>query len=89
MPFTLLETDRSFMQGIPGDSVAEELLEGIIALGKALGMSVIVEGVENETQERELLRLGCRMAQGFYLGMPAPAAGIEARWGSTSPSNVQ
>jgi diguanylate cyclase (GGDEF)-like protein len=89
MPFTVLKTDRSFMHGIPGDSVAEELLEGIIALGKALRMSVIVEGVETEGQERELLRLGCRMAQGYHLGMPAPAAGIEARWGAIRASGVQ
>lgn len=80
MPFTLLKTDRSFMTGIPGDPVAEELLEGIIALGKALGMRVIVEGVETAEQEREILRLGCRTAQGYHLGPPAPAAEIEARW---------
>jgi diguanylate cyclase (GGDEF)-like protein len=80
MPFTLLKTDRSFMTGIPGDPVAEELLEGIIVLGKALGMHVIVEGVETAEQERELLRLGCRTAQGYHLGAPAPAAEIEARW---------
>ena len=42
------------MNRIPGDSAPEELLEGIIALGQALGMSVIVEGVETEGQEREL-----------------------------------
>jgi diguanylate cyclase (GGDEF)-like protein len=82
MPFTLLKTDRSFMNGIPGDSAAEELLEGIITLGGALGMGVIVEGVENEGQEHELLRLGCQMAQGFHLGVPAPAGEIEARWGA-------
>ncbi len=80
MPFTLLKTDSSFMTGIPGDPVAEELLEGIIALGKALGMRVIVEGVETVEQEREILRLGCRTAQGYHLGAPAPPAEIEARW---------
>ncbi len=80
MPFTLLKTDRSFMTGIPGDPVAEELLEGIISLGKALGMRVIVEGVETAEQEREILRLGCRTAQGYHLGAPVPAAEIEARW---------
>ena len=80
MPFTLLKTDRSFMTGIPGDPVAEELLEGIISLGKTLGMTVIVEGVETAEQERELLRLGCRVAQGYHLGPPAPPDEIEARW---------
>ena len=80
LPFTLLKTDRSFMDGIPGDPVAEELLEGIIALGKTLRLRVIVEGVETAEQEQALLRLGCRIAQGYHLGAPAPPDEIEARW---------
>ena len=80
LPFTLLKTDRSFMEGIPGDPVAEELLEGIVALGKTLRLHVIVEGVETHEQKEALLRLGCRLAQGYHLGAPAPADEIEARW---------
>jgi diguanylate cyclase (GGDEF)-like protein len=80
MPFSLLKTDRSFMVGVPGDPVAGDLLGGIIALGKTLGLRVIVEGVETEEQRRELLRLGCRIAQGYHLGMPVPPAEIEAQW---------
>jgi EAL domain-containing protein (putative c-di-GMP-specific phosphodiesterase class I) len=80
MPFTMLKTDRSFMTGIPGDGVAAELLEGIITLGRTLGLVVIVEGVETPEQEHELLRLGCRVAQGYHLGAPAPPEEIEARW---------
>lgn len=86
MPFTLLKTDRSFMTGIPGDPVAEELLEGIISLGKTLGMTVIVEGVETQEQERELLRLGCCVAQGYHLGPPAPPEETEARWAGIGSS---
>jgi EAL domain-containing protein (putative c-di-GMP-specific phosphodiesterase class I) len=88
MPFTLLKTDRSFMSGIPGDRVAEELLVGIIALGRTLGMRVIVEGVETAEQQRRLLGLGCRVAQGFHLGRPAPAGVIEARWNTDSTAVV-
>jgi diguanylate cyclase (GGDEF)-like protein len=80
MPFTLLKTDRSFLGGVPGDPVAEGLLEGILTLGKALGMRVIVEGVETAEQREVLLRMGCRIAQGYHLGVPAPAAAIEAHW---------
>jgi EAL domain-containing protein (putative c-di-GMP-specific phosphodiesterase class I) len=86
MPFTLLKTDRSFMEGVPGDPVAAELLEGIITLGRTLGLQVIVEGVETAEQEAELLRLGCRVAQGFHLGAPAPAEQIEARWAAADYS---
>jgi diguanylate cyclase (GGDEF)-like protein len=82
LPFTLLKTDRGFMEGIPGDPVAEELLEGIIALGNALRLRVVVEGVETAEQEQALLRMGCRIAQGYFLGAPAPPEAIEARWSS-------
>jgi diguanylate cyclase (GGDEF)-like protein len=86
LPFTLLKTDRSFMDGIPGDPVAEELLEGIIVLGKALRLRVVVEGVETAEQEQALLRMGCRIAQGYHLGSPAPPEAIEARF---SPAGVR
>jgi EAL domain-containing protein (putative c-di-GMP-specific phosphodiesterase class I) len=86
LPFTLLKTDRSFMDGIPGDSVAEELLAGIIALGKALGLRVIVEGVETPEQARALMRMGCQVAQGYHLGSPEPPEAIEARW---SPARAE
>jgi len=45
-------------------------------------LDVIVEGVESSEQERELLRLGAGVAPGCHLGVPAPTAEIEARWGS-------
>jgi predicted signal transduction protein with EAL and GGDEF domain len=41
---------------------------------------VIVEGVETPEQRSKLLRLGCRIAQGYHLGLPVPAAEIEAQW---------
>jgi EAL domain-containing protein (putative c-di-GMP-specific phosphodiesterase class I) len=87
MPFSLLKTDRTFMAGIPGDEIAEELLEGIISLGNTLGLRVIVEGVETAEQARELQRLRCRYAQGFHLGGPVPAAEIERRWGHGGPTS--
>jgi EAL domain-containing protein (putative c-di-GMP-specific phosphodiesterase class I) len=82
LPFSVLKTDRSFLAGVPGDATAGKLLRGIIALGATLGLEVIVEGVETSEQERELVRLGARVAQGYHLGTPAPAAVIEAQWGS-------
>lgn len=79
MPFSVLKTDRSFMSGIPGEMMARELLRGIITLGTTLGLDVIVEGVETAEQERAVLGLGARLAQGYHLGAPVPAAEIERR----------
>ena len=48
-----------------------------MALGRALGLSVLVEGVETEHQ-RALLRLaGCDEMQGFLFARPAPAKAID------------
>jgi EAL domain-containing protein (putative c-di-GMP-specific phosphodiesterase class I) len=81
MPFSLLKTDLSLMRGVPDDADATQVLEAVISLGRALGMVVIVEGVEVQEQVDALLRVGARVAQGYHLGRPAPAAEIEARWG--------
>jgi EAL domain-containing protein (putative c-di-GMP-specific phosphodiesterase class I) len=70
------------MRGVPDDADATQVLEAVISLGRALGMVVIVEGVEVQEQVDALLRVGARVAQGYHLGRPAPAAEIEARWGA-------
>jgi EAL domain-containing protein (putative c-di-GMP-specific phosphodiesterase class I) len=49
----------------------------IVALGRALGLSVLVEGVKTE-QQRVLLRLaGCDEMQGFLFAKPAPPKAID------------
>ncbi len=53
------------------------IIQAIVALGRALGLSVLVEGVETE-QQRVLLRLaGCDEMQGFLFAKPAPATTID------------
>jgi EAL domain-containing protein (putative c-di-GMP-specific phosphodiesterase class I) len=59
-------------------AVAEEpaatLVRAIMSLASELGVEVIAEGVETETQRRQLLELNARAkGQGFYFGRPAPA----------------
>ena len=53
------------------------IIQAIVALGRALGLTVLVEGVETE-QQRVLLRLaGCDEMQGFLFARPAPAKAID------------
>ena len=53
------------------------IIQAIVALGRALGLSVVVEGVETE-QQRVLLRLaGCDEMQGYLFAKPAPAKAID------------
>jgi EAL domain-containing protein (putative c-di-GMP-specific phosphodiesterase class I) len=53
------------------------IIQAITALGRALGLSVLAEGVETEEQ-RILLRLaGCNEMQGFLFAKPAPRMAID------------
>jgi EAL domain-containing protein (putative c-di-GMP-specific phosphodiesterase class I) len=81
--FDKLKIDRSFVSALGRSPNAAVIIQAIVALGRALDVTVVVEGVETEEQ-RVLLRLaGCDEMQGFLFARPAPAATI-ARLTATS-----
>ena len=71
-----LKIDRSFISGLPQDSENAAITRAIIAMAHGLKMVVVAEGVETDEQLLLLAQYGCDMAQGFYLGHPAPAESI-------------
>jgi diguanylate cyclase (GGDEF)-like protein len=76
-PLDKLKIDRSFVAALGRSSNDGVIIQAIVALGRALGLSVLVEGVETEHQ-RVLLRLaGCDEMQGFLFARPAPAKAID------------
>ena len=76
-PLDKLKIDRSFVAALGQSSNGGVIIQAIVALGRALGLSVLVEGVETEEQ-RVLLRLaGCDEMQGFLFARPAPAKTID------------
>ena len=74
-PIDELKIDRSFVAGLNDDADNLAIVRTIIALGKALKLDVVAEGVETEAQLEFLRAMGCDRAQGFLLGRPR--AGIE------------
>jgi EAL domain-containing protein (putative c-di-GMP-specific phosphodiesterase class I) len=80
LPVDTLKIDRAFVTDVGADEAAAALTASIVAMGVALGLRVVAEGVEEE-QQRELLRaFGCHEAQGFLFGRPAPADDAERTW---------
>ncbi len=73
LPVDIVKIDRSFTAAIGGGAENQVLLKGIIDLGNALGLNLVVEGIETSEQHRVVRRLGCQGAQGFFFGRPAPA----------------
>ena len=49
----------------------------IVHLGEAFGLDLVAEGVENQQDMAELVRLGCQRAQGFLLARPMPPADLD------------
>ena len=76
-PLDKLKIDRSFVTALGTSANGGVIIQAIVALGRALGLTVVVEGVETE-QQRVLLRLaGCDEMQGYLFAKPAPAKAID------------
>lgn len=72
-PIDTIKIDRSFVRDLPQDSEDQAIAQAIISMGKALGMTVVAEGVENAEQEAFLRTHGCDEMQGFLIAKPLPA----------------
>jgi EAL domain-containing protein (putative c-di-GMP-specific phosphodiesterase class I) len=72
-PFDTIKIDQSFVRE-RANGARSALLRSIIGIGHDLGMSVIAEGAETETDAIELHQLGCEYAQGYLFGEPMTAA---------------
>jgi EAL domain-containing protein (putative c-di-GMP-specific phosphodiesterase class I) len=78
LPFDKLKIDGSFVAPLGKSENSGFIIQAIVALGRALNLSVLVEGVETEEQ-RVLLRLaGCNEMQGFLFARPGPPRTIDA-----------
>ena len=75
-PVDELKIDRSFVRALNAEDSSAALVKGIIQLAGAIGMDVVVEGVEEQFQLDMLKRLGCSRVQGFYFLRPGPAEQI-------------
>ncbi len=72
-PVDTLKIDRAFIRDIAEDEDDRSICSAIIALGRALRLHVLAEGVEEESQVEILKRQGCHLVQGFLYARPMPA----------------
>ncbi|MBA6112796.1 EAL domain-containing protein [Pseudomonas asiatica] len=73
LPANELKIDRGFVRDLEQDSDDAAIVSAIVALGQALGLRIVAEGVETDRQQDFLTRLGCDSLQGYLLGQPVPA----------------
>lgn len=88
IPFDVLKIDRSLVCDVNDNDTSRRITSAIVAMGKALKLVVLAEGVETDEQKRLLTDLGCDLAQGFYYSKPCPASEIESMLIIPANSNV-
>lgn len=71
-PIDYLKIDKSFINELERRYNDQAIVQGVIGLGRRLGVEVIAEGVERLAQEAVLRQQGCDMGQGFLYSKPMP-----------------
>jgi diguanylate cyclase (GGDEF)-like protein len=72
-----IKLDQSFVQSIDTNHTARRLVQAVIGVAHGLGLNIVAEGVETESQREALIAAGCHTMQGFLFARPRPAADLE------------
>ena len=72
LPISTIKIDRSFVSGLGESDHDEAIVTAVTQLARTLGLRVVAEGVETETQFAFLSRVGCDYSQGYLFGRPQP-----------------
>ncbi len=70
IPFTELKIDQSFVSGFPTVSFSRTIVETSVEMARRLGIVCVAEGVETRQEWDELEKIGCNVAQGYFIGKP-------------------
>lgn len=76
LPFTELKIDRLFVNGAGSDPTAHAILESSVHLGRALGLTLVAEGVETQEDWSVVAALGIDEVQGYFVSRPMEAAAL-------------
>lgn len=79
LPFNEIKLDAEFVRTLEDEPRCRAVIGSTLALGEALGMSVVIEGIETEEQRQQLLALGCVQGQGYVFARPMSGSDL-LRW---------
>jgi diguanylate cyclase (GGDEF)-like protein len=75
-PVDVLKVDQSFVSGLGHDPEDSAIVQAVVAMGRALQLTTVAEGVETAHHLIELRELDCDVAQGYHFARPRPAEAI-------------
>lgn len=77
-PVDIIKIDRSFVAGLGHDPKDAGIIQVMVTFARNLGMELVAEGVETETQRAQLVSIGCDLGQGYYFSRPQTADKLSA-----------
>ncbi len=80
LPIDELKIDRSFIMRLDSDERDLAMVAAIVSMAESLGLQVLAEGVETESQHELLLARGCHSGQGYLYSPSLPPAQLVAWW---------
>ncbi len=78
-PLDILKIPRPFIEGIEHGFENSAVARASLQLADTFGLDSVAEGIETRAQLDELVRIGCRYGQGYFLGRPQPPIQLESR----------
>jgi diguanylate cyclase (GGDEF)-like protein len=89
LPIDIVKLDRAFVSALTsGGQRALGVLEGLLHVIGAVELTLVVEGVETEFEQDVLVSLGCKYAQGYLYGRPAPAMDVLSLFSAGAASST-
>ncbi len=78
VPVTEIKIDRSFVSELGSSPSKSIIVRAVVELGRSLGLTVVAEGIETESQRALLAEMGCPIGQGYLFGRPCDGDSFEA-----------
>jgi diguanylate cyclase (GGDEF)-like protein len=88
-PVREIKVDRSFVTDLATNESDAAIVRSTIELGRALGLTVVAEGVETAEVLEQLAVYGCDVAQGFLISRPVPAAQLVTWLRARNPAQYE
>ena len=76
-PIDVLKLDKAFVDGVTQGGANAVLARTILALGEALSLRTVAEGIEEWEQQVTLRAMGCALGQGYHFARPLPAHAVD------------
>ena len=87
LPVQELKIDRSFVQNLSTDESDKIIVRSTLELAHNLGLTVVAEGIEDETALLWLKSQDCELAQGYFISKPLPIETLNL-WLENTPYNI-